>query len=115
MKLIAISYGKKIAKFIATGYLITIKIALIMRIQVLLNCEANVFLCVGVYKMYTTNKESYLTIQLSKRNVFYACHASMVNNIGTDSITLILEANAAFFLAVATSSADASFMPKIFC
>ena len=36
MKLIAISYGKKIAKFIATGYLITIKIALIMRIQVVL-------------------------------------------------------------------------------
>ena len=33
MKLIAISYGKKIAKFIATGYLITIKIALVMRIQ----------------------------------------------------------------------------------
>ena len=35
MKLIAISYGKKIAKFIATGYLITIKIALVVRIQVL--------------------------------------------------------------------------------
>ena len=36
MKLIAISYGKKIAKFIATGYLITIKIALVMRIQAIL-------------------------------------------------------------------------------
>ena len=33
MKLIAISYGKKIAKFITTGYLLTSKIALVMRIQ----------------------------------------------------------------------------------
>jgi len=31
---IAISCGKKIAKFITTGYLITSKIALVMRIQV---------------------------------------------------------------------------------
>ena len=36
----------------------------------------------------------------------------MVSNIGTESITLILEANAAFFFAVATSSAVASFIPR---
>ena len=33
-KCIAISCGKKIAKFITTGYLLTSKIALVMRIQV---------------------------------------------------------------------------------
>jgi hypothetical protein len=41
----------------------------------LLNCEANVYLYERVYKAHTTNKESYLTMQLSKRMVFNAMQA----------------------------------------